>query len=104
MLFNIYQKKEEKMSDNNTEHFNSHKEARSSCPYTMPTIFLSLEAIAFLLCLYIVNLGEDIGSWNKLIVSTVFIYFMYTSVRRYLRVIDRSKIRCTSDSSINKNS
>lgn len=91
------------MSEHATENFNSHKELRTSSPYLMPTIFLSLEAIAFLLCLYIVNLGEDISLWNELIVSAVFIYFMYTSFRRYLKVIKRSKIRCSTHSSNKKN-
>lgn len=92
------------MSEHATENFNSRKELRTSSPYLMPTIFLSLEAIAFLLCLYIVNLGEDISLWNELIVSAVFIYFMYTSFRRYLKVIKRSKLRSSTHSSNKKNS
>lgn len=79
-------------------HFNNNAEKRKSCPYTMPTVYLALEAILCLLGLYIVNMGGEIQSWNKLIVSAVFMYFMLSSFRRYLKVIERSKIHCVSDS------
>lgn len=75
------------------ENLHSH-EKRGSCPYIVPTLFLFLEALACLLCLYIVNMGSDIQTWNKWIVSAVFIYFISVSVRRYLSVVERSKIRC----------
>ena len=78
-------------------YLSKHTERRRFGPYIMPSLFVLLEALACLLCLYIVNFGKDIQAWNKVTVSVAFIYFMLTSFRRYLNVIERSKIRLWGD-------
>jgi len=79
--------------DDLEKHF-MHHEKRSSCPYILPTLFLSLEAIACILCLYVLNMGSNVEDWNKWIVSAIFLYFITGSVRRYSSVVERSRIRC----------
>lgn len=87
-----------KHNHEHAHHSNSSGEHRKFCPYVVPTIYLLLEAILCVLGLYIVNMGADVQGWNKLIVSAVFLYFMFGSVRRYLNVVERSKIRCAGES------
>jgi hypothetical protein len=79
-------------------HINSNHDNRQSGPYLIPTFYLLLEVIIILLSLYIVNGGADFYLWNRYIVSATLIYFMFSSFRRYLRVIRRSKIRYSGDS------
>lgn len=66
-------------------------ERRTNRGYFIPTLYLSLEVLIGFLLLYIVHGGAEIIKWNPIVVGIVLLYLIASSLRRYIRVLRRTR-------------
>lgn len=87
----LYVPKRKKRNDKQDKHFLDGIERRKNRGMFIPTLYLLIEGFGCYLILYIINLGKSIEDWNLFFVAIMMLFFLTSSIPRYIKVLQRSK-------------